>query len=104
MRKIDVILIGVAVAMSGLVFYWLFQAIGIDSAKAGIWSQAVLIVGLLGWIFTYIFRVLTKNMTYNQQLKNYEDAMIKKRFEQLSPEELAQLQAEIEQEEKISDG
>jgi hypothetical protein len=37
-------------------------------------------------------------MTYNQQLKDYEDAVLQKRLEAMTPEELAKLQAEIEQE------
>jgi hypothetical protein len=37
-------------------------------------------------------------MTYNQQLKNYEDAVLQKRLEEMTPEELAQLQAEVEEE------
>ena len=39
-------------------------------------------------------------MTYNQQLKDYEDAVLQKRLDEMSPEELAKLQAEIEREEK----
>jgi hypothetical protein len=38
-------------------------------------------------------------MTYNQQLKDYEDAVLQKRLEAMTPEEVAKLQAEIEQEE-----
>jgi hypothetical protein len=37
-------------------------------------------------------------MTYNQQIKDYEEAVLQKRLEEMTPEELAQLQAEIEQE------
>jgi hypothetical protein len=40
-------------------------------------------------------------MTYNQQLKDYADAVLQKRLEELTPEELEQLQAEIEQEQKV---
>jgi 5'-deoxynucleotidase YfbR-like HD superfamily hydrolase len=41
-------------------------------------------------------------MTYHQQLRDYEEAVLQKRFESLSPEELAKLQAEIEQQEQQS--
>jgi hypothetical protein len=37
-------------------------------------------------------------MTYNQQLKNYEDAVLQKRLEEMTPEEIAQLQSEVEAE------
>jgi hypothetical protein len=53
---------------------------------------------LLGWVATYLFRAVTQNMTYNQQLKDYEEAVLQKRLEELTPEELEKLQAEIEME------
>jgi Protein of unknown function (DUF3007) len=98
MRRIDVIGIGVGTFALGGILYGLFQAIGLDGEKAGIWSQALLVVGLLGWVATYVFRAATKNMTYAQQLRDYEEAVLQKRLDELSPEALAQLQAEIEQE------
>jgi hypothetical protein len=35
-------------------------------------------------------------MTYNQQLQDYEDAVLQKRLDEMSPEELAALQAKLE--------
>jgi hypothetical protein len=98
MRRIDAIGITSGVFAAGGIIYLLLQVAGLDSFKAGIWSQALLVGGLIGWLLTYLFRVGTKNMTYNQQLKDYEEAVLQKRLESLTPEELAQLQAEIEQE------
>jgi hypothetical protein len=40
-------------------------------------------------------------MTYHQQRRAYEEAYLQKKFEELSPEELAKIQAEIEREEKM---
>jgi hypothetical protein len=98
MRRIDVIGIGIGIfAFGGLVYLGL-RLSGLDSVNAGIWSQVVFTGGLLGWLATYLVRALTKNMTYNQQLQDYEDAVLQKRLEELSPEELAQLQAEVEAE------
>lgn len=98
MRRLDVIGIGIGVFLGGGLLYLLFKYSGLDSFNAGIWSQFILVCGLLGWLTTYLWRVLTQNMTYNQQLKQYRDAVLQKRLEELTPEELAQLQAEIEQE------
>jgi hypothetical protein len=39
-------------------------------------------------------------MTYNQQLKDYETAVLQKRLEAMTPEELEKLQAELENESK----
>ncbi|MBD1922190.1 DUF3007 family protein [Microcoleus sp. FACHB-831] len=98
MRRIDVLGIGIGVFVAGGVAYLVLQAAGMDNLEAGIWSQFLLVGGLVGWLLTYLFRVGTKNMTYNQQVKDYEDAVLQKRLEEMTPEELAKLQAEIEQE------
>jgi hypothetical protein len=98
MRRIDVIGIGIGIFTAGGVLYLILQWAGLDSVDAGIWSQAALVGGLIGWLLTYLFRAVTQNMTYNQQLQDYEDAVLQKRLEEMTPEELAKLQAEIEQE------
>jgi len=67
-----------------------------------VWSQAILATGLVGWVLTYLVRALTQTMTYNQQVKDYQEAVLQKRLEELTPEELAQLQSEIEQEKRQS--
>ncbi|MGC9524737.1 MAG: DUF3007 family protein [Limnospira sp.] len=103
MRRIDVIGIGIGIFAAGAVLYWAFQRFGLESTNAGIWSQAVLVGGLVGWLLTYLFRALTQNMTYNRQLKDYEEAVIQKRLEEMTPEELEQLQAEIDRESESSD-
>ncbi|MBD1834024.1 DUF3007 family protein [Trichocoleus sp. FACHB-90] len=101
MRRIDIIGIGIGIFVAGGLAYLVLQLAGLDSLEAGIWSQLLLVGGLVGWLLTYLFRVGTKNMTYNQQLKDYEDAVLQKRLEELTPEELAKLQAEIEQDKKL---
>lgn len=100
MRRIDAIGISLGVFVAAGIVYLGLQLFGINSVDAGIWTQTLLVVGLVGWSLTYLFRVGTKNMTYNQQLKDYEEAVMQKRLEEMSPEELAQLQQEIEQEKK----
>jgi hypothetical protein len=100
MRRIDAIGIALGVFIAGGVAYAILQGAGLDNFQAGIWSQVLLVGGLIGWLLTYLFRVGTKNMTYNQQLKDYEEAVMRKRLEEMSPEELARLQAEIEGEER----
>jgi hypothetical protein len=95
MRRIDVIAIGFGVFIAGGLMYLLLQTVGLDSMNAGIWSQVGLVAALLGWVSTYLFRALNQKMSYVQQLKDYEDAVLQKRYEALTPEQLAQLQAEI---------
>lgn len=98
MRRIDVIYIGLATFAIGGGLYLLLQQLGFNNINAGIWSQVLLVFGLLIWVATYLARAFTKNMTYNQQLKDYEDAVLQKRLEEMTPEELAALQAEVEAE------
>jgi len=98
MRRIDVIGISFGIFAAGGVAYLLLQLAGLDSLNAGIWSQVFLVGGLIGWLLTYLLRAVTQNMTYNQQVKDYQEAVLQKRLEELTPEELAKIQAEIEQE------
>ncbi|MEK0180772.1 MULTISPECIES: DUF3007 family protein [Microcoleus] len=98
MRRIDVIGITLGVFVAGGLAYLLLQLAGLDSTKAGIWSQLFLVAGLIGWLATYLFRAVTQGMTYSQQLKDYKEAVLQKQLDALTPEELAKIQAEIEQE------
>jgi hypothetical protein len=98
MRRIDVIGITLGVFVAGGLAYLLLQLAGLDSTNAGIWSQLFLVAGLIGWLATYLFRAVTQGMTYSQQLKDYKEAVLQKQLEALTPEELAKIQAEIEQE------
>lgn len=100
MRRIDALGIGLAVFVAAGLVYVGLQLFGLDGINAGIWTQTALVVGLVGWSLTYLFRVGTKNMTYNQQLKDYEEAVMLKRLEEMSPEELAQLQQQVEPEQE----
>ncbi|MBD2302141.1 DUF3007 family protein [Nostoc sp. FACHB-87] len=99
MRRIDALGIGLGIFIAGGLAYVGLQLVGLDAQQAGIWSQAVLVViGLVGWVSTYVYRAVNKNMTYHQQREDYEQAFFQKRLEELTPEELAKLQAEVEQE------
>ncbi|MBX2864504.1 MAG: DUF3007 family protein [Leptolyngbyaceae cyanobacterium MAG.088] len=100
MRRIDVIGIGLGVFVAGGGLYLLFSLAGFDGISAGIWSQVIFAGGLLGWVITYLTRVFSQKMTYNQQLQDYEDAVLQKRLDEMSDEELAQLQAELDAEKK----
>lgn len=98
MRRIDAIGISLGVFITGGLVYVLLQAAGLDSLEAGVWSQVLLVGGLIGWVVTYASRAVGKKMTYHQQRRDYEEAFLQKQLDSLSPEELARLQAEIEQE------
>lgn len=98
MRKGDALAIILGIFLAGGAAYIVLQWFGLEAVDAGIWTQALLVVGLVGWLLSYVFRASTQNMTYHQQWKEYEDAVLAKRYAELSPEELEKLQAEVEAE------
>ena len=98
MRRIDVIGIGIGIFLAGGGLYVLLSLAGLDDISAGIWSQVIFAGGVLGWVLTYLTRVFSQRMTYNQQLKDYEDAVLQKRLDEMSEDEIAQLHAELEAE------
>ena len=98
MRKGDALAIVLGIFLAGGLAYVVLQWFGLEAVDAGIWTQALLVVGLVGWLLSYVFRASTQNMTYHQQWKEYEDAVLAKRYAELSPEELEKLQAEVEAE------
>lgn len=57
-------------------FFW-FQLVGVDPLQAGNAVQLIIVLGLtVGWISTYMFRVANKDMTYAQQLRDYENKVM----------------------------
>lgn len=97
MRRIDALAIGFGVFIAGGAVYLVLQQVGLDSVSAGIWSQVLLISGLIGWVATYLFRFATSNMTYHQQLRDYTQSVIEKRWETMTPEERDRLLADLDE-------
>lgn len=97
MRRIDAIAITTGFFAIGGIAFLALRAYGMEVNHAGVWSQLVLAIGLVGWLSTYLFRVVTHRMTYDKQLEAYKTAVLKKRLEEMSPEEIAQLQDEVMQ-------
>ncbi|ACA98568.1 conserved hypothetical protein [Picosynechococcus sp. PCC 7002] len=96
MRRIDILAISFGIFIVGGLLYGGLKVAGLESLDAGIWSQALLVIVVFVWVGTYLFRVGTRNMTFHQQRRDYEEAALQRRLDEMSPEELAQLQAELE--------
>ncbi|XP_011035582.1 PREDICTED: uncharacterized protein LOC105133332 isoform X2 [Populus euphratica] len=97
----DVLLIGLAVTVLGIGLESGLEYAGVDPLQAGNVVQLVLVLGLtVGWISTYIFRVSNKEMTYAQQLRDYENKVMEKRLEGLSEAELEALLEQVEEEKR----
>jgi predicted aspartyl protease len=99
MRRIDALLITLGVFIAGGLAYWILQVVGLDSVNAGIWSQLLLILVILGWLASYVLRVSKHDMTYDQQRAAYEEAVLQQRLDDMTSEELAALQASLKSEE-----
>ena len=94
MTRGKVLLIGLAVLLLGGVGYVGFDAAGLEGFSAGIAAQAVLVLIVVIWTSSYLFRVVTGQMTYMQQRRRsrevYDEQEIQDldaRFEALSPDE-----------------
>ena len=68
--------------------YWAFQAAGFEGFSAGIAAQALLVAIVLVWTGSYLFRVVSGNMTYMEQRRRYRstydaatDDELQKRFD-----------------------
>ena len=80
--------------MLGGVGYVGFDAAGLEGFSAGIAAQAVLVLIVVVWTSSYLFRVVTGQMTYMQQRRRYREVYdeqeiqdLDARFEALSPDE-----------------
>ncbi|GJR48875.1 inactive receptor-like protein kinase [Tanacetum coccineum] len=99
----DVIFIGLGVTLFGIGLKSGLEYYGVDPLQAGNVVQLVLVLGLtVGWISTYLFRVSNKEMTYAQQLRDYETKVMEKRLEGLSEAELEALLEQVEEEKRVS--
>ena len=95
----DVLLIGVGVTLLGVGLKSGLELLGVDPLQAGNVVQLVIVLGMtVGWISTYMFRVANKDMTYAQQLRDYEKQVMEKRLESLSEAELQVLLEQVEEE------
>ena len=94
--RAGVIAIGVGVTGAGFALYYGLQANGVDPIWAGNIVQLTFVGGLsLAWVASYVLRVMNKDMTYVKQLKDYEDAVMAKRLEELPEAELSKMMDDI---------
>lgn len=78
-------------------FYNFFVGQGMEETKVGVYvGFSFVVLSMVGWASTYLFRVANKDMTYARQLKDYENAVLQKRLEELADDEIQALMEEID--------
>lgn len=93
----------ILLAVGGLV-YEVLDIAGLEGARAGIVAEALLVMVVMIWTGSYLFRVVTGKMTFMEQRRRYREIYddisteaIKARFDAMSEEEQQALLAEIGQ-------
>lgn len=102
MTRAGVLKLGLGLLIAGGAGFWLFKAAGFEGFSAGIAAEAVLVVIVVVWTGSYLFRVVTGQMTYMQQRRRYRKEydqlttdQLQARFDALSPDEQQALLASL---------
>ena len=103
MTKGKVIQIGIFVSLIGLISYQFAPQIGIDNFTASTISSCILILIVVTWVTTYIYRVVNGKMTFMEQRKRYRKEYekvvsdkLETKFNALSKEEQQKLMEDLE--------
>ncbi len=105
MTRAKVFQLGLIIFLLGGFGYEFLQLLGIEYISAGIATQTILILIILAWTTSYLFRVFSGNMTFMEQRKRYREAYeklteqkIREKFETMTEEEKIELLRTVEEE------
>ena len=103
MTKGKVIQIGLFILLIGLISYKLTPQIGIDNFTYATLSSSFLILIVITWVTSYVYRVVNGKMTFMEQRrryrKDYEKVIndkLEKKFNELSKEEQDKMMKDLE--------
>ena len=103
MTKGKVIQIGLFISFIGLISYEFAPQIGIDNFTATTLSSCILILIVVTWVTSYVYRVLNGKMTFMEQRKRYRkkyekvvNDKLETKFNALSKEEQQKLMEDLE--------
>ncbi len=103
MTKGKVIQIGIFVSLLGLISYKFAPQIGIDNFTASTISSCILILIVVGWVASYVYRVVSGKMTFMEQRKRYRkeyekvvNDKLETKFNSMSKEEQQKLMEDLE--------
>ena len=103
MTKGKVIQIGLVIFLLGILSYKLVPEFGMDNFTAYSISNFILILIVITWVSSYVFRVLNGKMTFMEQRKRYRkeyekivNDKLELKFNSLSKEEQEKLMEDLE--------
>jgi len=103
LTKGKVVQIGLLISLLGLLSYKLAPQFGIDNFTASSISNFILIVIVIAWVSSYVFRVVNGKMTFMEQRKRYRkeyekviNDKLESKFNLLSKEEQEKLLEDLE--------
>ena len=103
MTKGKVIQIGILLALIGLISYELAPRIGIADFTAATISSCILILIVITWVSSYVYRVVNGKMTFMEQRKRYRkeyekvvNDKLETKFNSLSKEEHEKLMKDLQ--------
>jgi len=103
LTKGKVIQIGLFISLIGLISYKFEPRIGIDNFTATTLSSCILILIVITWVTSYVYRVINGKMTFMEQRKRYRkeyekvvNDKLETKFNSLSKEEQQKLMEDLE--------
>jgi len=103
LTKGKVIQIGIFISLIGLISYEFAPQLGIDNFTASTISSSILILIVITWVTSYVYRVVNGKMTFMEQRKRYRkeyekvvNDKLEVKFNALSKEEQVKLMEDLE--------
>ena len=103
MTKGKVLQIGLLISLLGILSYKLAPQFGADNFTANTISNFILIMIVIAWVSSYVFRVVNGKMTFMEQRKRYRkeyekivNDKLESKFNSLSKEEQETLMEDLE--------
>ena len=103
MTKGKVVQIGLLISFLGILSYKLAPQFGVDNFTANTISNFILIIIVISWVSSYVFRVVTGKMTFMEQRKRYRkeyekivNDKLEVKFNSLSKKEQEKLMEDLE--------
>ena len=103
MTKGKVLQIGIFFSLIGLISYKFSPQFGVDNFTASTISSCILILIVITWVTSYVYRVINGKMTFMEQRKRYRkeyervvNDKLETKFNSLSKEEQQKLMEDLE--------